>query len=258
MGEFLNGLVKDIFYDCSFASLYGDLMDFFTDREIVLVIRKALGMNMSQLAKKLDVSTTLVSSIEREKKNLTVTIKGRFVEKLGVNEDWIFHGEGDFFAEQTPNASKLNQAAAKAYQEISQPASGPIAAASSAIGISTKVMIRRLCQAYSAKNMKELAIDHLHISSNAISGWIKRNKIPEDQILKAIGEGKITPEQLLSNDEYVLIKKADLVEIYRKMYVGKDAKRPIMPYEIEEELNRQLKQREDKNKGNEGRDSELT
>jgi len=48
-----------------------------------------------------------------------------------------------------------------------------------------------------------------------VSGWIRRNKIPEDQILRVLKEGKITPEQLLSNDEYVLIRKDVLVEMVR-------------------------------------------
>ena len=217
-------------------------MVFLPDDKKVLIVRKALRLNQSQLAHQLKVSAALVSAIERSKKKLTDAVMNKFVENLGVSRDWIFDFEGGCFAEQTPNAKKLNEAAVNALEELAQPLAAPLSVASTAIGISTSEVIQRLCKAYSAKNLKDLATNHLHISPTAISGWIKRNKIPDEQILKAIGERRITPEQLLSNDEYVLVKRLHLCEIILKMYTFDFSSRRQTIDVIERELKSLLKE----------------
>ena len=212
----------------------------FKDDQKVLIIRKALGLNQAQLAKKLLVSPALISAIERGNKKLTDRVMDKFVGRLGVSRDWITDSEGNCFAEQTPKAEKLNEAVAITLEELGQKTNTAPSVAGIAIGISTGEVVKRLCQAYSAKNAKDLAINHLHISPTAISRWIKRNKIPDEQILKVIKDGKITPEQLLSNDEYILVKKYVLVGIIWDMYLGEAAKRPDSIIDIKLELERLL------------------
>ena len=214
----------------------------FTDDKKVLIIRKALGVNQSQLAQKLKVSTALINAVEKRGHKLSDQLKNKLVEKLGVNRDWLNNVVVDCFSKQTINAEKLNEAAAKALESLAQPPIAPLSTTGIAIGIGTAEVVQRLCQAYSAKNLKDLATNHLQISPATITGWIKRNKIPEEQIVKVIKEGIITPEQLLSNDEYVLVKKYDLVDIIREMYVGDHSTSPRSTNEIKTELERLLKE----------------
>ena len=216
-------------------------MPLITDGKKVLIVRKTLDMNQSQLAKKLVVSTALVSSIERGDNKFTDRIKDKFVESLGVNRTWITDSEGDVFSKLAPNFEKLNEIATRVLAELMQPPMAPLSTAGIAIGISTADVVQRLCLSYSAKNLKDLALNHLQVSPATISGWIKRERIPDDQILKVINEGVITPEQLLSNDEYVLVKKLDLVDIIREMYVGRMSP-PQTTSEIKSELERLLHQ----------------
>lgn len=65
----------------------------------VRTIRKTLGLNQTQFAKKIGISQRALSSIERETTNLTERNTREICRVFNVNEQWLRTGEGEMLVE---------------------------------------------------------------------------------------------------------------------------------------------------------------
>ena len=66
-----------------------------TPRERFIAAREALHLNQSQLARKINVSSQLVSQIENEKVNLSWQTARIIQAELGISAQWLLYGEGE-------------------------------------------------------------------------------------------------------------------------------------------------------------------
>ncbi len=66
-----------------------------TPRERFIAAREALHLNQSQLARKINVSSQLVSQIEKEKVNLSWQTARIIQAELGISAQWLLYGEGE-------------------------------------------------------------------------------------------------------------------------------------------------------------------
>lgn len=87
-------------------------METFGDR--LAKARGEAGLTQTQLAKKVGVSQTTVSDIERGR-NAGSGDAARFAETLGVNALWLSEGRGAMRAADTPRADRVRESASPAY-----------------------------------------------------------------------------------------------------------------------------------------------
>ena len=76
-----------------------------SQRERLQEVRKAFNINQSQLAKRIGVTSQLVSQIENERIPISFLTAKAIEAELGVNHEWLMTGEGDMMAVKR-NATK--------------------------------------------------------------------------------------------------------------------------------------------------------
>lgn len=76
-----------------------------SQRNRLLEVRKAFTLNQSQLAKRIGVTSQLISQIENEKIPISFLTAKAIEAELGVNHEWLITGEGDMMAVKR-NATK--------------------------------------------------------------------------------------------------------------------------------------------------------
>ena len=61
------------------------------------LLREELGLNQSEFAKKLNVTSAAISKIEKGKGNLTDRMMNDICREFMVNKEWLLNGTGDKF-----------------------------------------------------------------------------------------------------------------------------------------------------------------
>jgi len=209
------------------------------DGRKLLLLRKLLGYSQTTMSKQLKISSSQISAIERCEKPFAIGLKDLCVTKFGVRRAWIFDNIGEPFSEHKSPPPKVNMSTKGLILAAGLGPIAPTVAAAIALGIGTNEILNKIAKAYGAQNIKELAQKHFGVTPAAVSGWIKRNKIPEEYLVKAVVGGKITLEELLSNDEYVMIKKMDLMDVMKKVNEKADV-RNMKPSDLVEIFDEQL------------------
>lgn len=69
-----------------------------TTGERIRMIRKEKGMNQTEFAKEIAVSTTTVCQLETGRYNIARTTKKILCERFGISENWLDTGEGNMYA----------------------------------------------------------------------------------------------------------------------------------------------------------------
>ena len=205
----------------------------------MLMVRKLVGLTQADFGEKIGVSAAQISSIERGEKRFTKGLMEQVITRFGVRREWIEDGIGEPFSAEKPAPPPLSMTAKGALVAAGLGPFAPTAAAALAMGIATTEILKKIAKAYGAKSVKELATEHFGINQATASGWIKRNKIPEEYLAKAINDKKITLGEIFTNDEYVMIRKIDLMEIFKKMASYKDMQN-LKPSDLIDIFNRHL------------------
>lgn len=200
--------------------------------ETIAAIRKATGWTQTQLAHLLAVSNAQISAIENGKKNLSKRLVELLIYKVNVRREWIEEGKGEPFDETNPPPKPVLSRGAKAIATaaVLSPFT-PAVSAAIAIGIGASEIVKKLIDAYDVKNATELAHKILNTGQSTVASWIRRDKVPEGVIAEAINKTDLTLEELLSNEDYIYIKKIDLVETIKRMSLSGDLK-TMKPSEI--------------------------
>ena len=81
-----------------------------SQRNRLIEVRKAFNLNQSQLAKRIGVSSQLVSQIENEKIPISFLTAKAIEAELGVNHEWLITGEGDMMAVKRNAAKEVHLA----------------------------------------------------------------------------------------------------------------------------------------------------
>ena len=119
--QFMIGSVSLLRYLCNSQSderkEHNCDMETFGDR--LAKARGEAGLTQTQLAKKVGVSQTTVSDIERGR-NAGSGDAARFAETLGVNALWLSEGRGAMRGADTPRAGHVRESAAPTYARILQ------------------------------------------------------------------------------------------------------------------------------------------
>jgi DNA-binding XRE family transcriptional regulator len=194
-----------------------------SDSEKLLRIRSEIGASQAQLSEMTGINPSTVGRVENKKIPIDTEIEKSLVERLGVNPKFLSNeAEKPFKDGNKPESPPLTR---KQKGLLAAAGLGPVfpaAAASLAIGIGVHEILEKLCRGYGAANIKELATKHLHISPSAISGWINRGKIPEEQLDKAINNKVITLDELRAKTEYFVINKHDFPDLLRSVCAEKN------------------------------------
>ena len=165
----------------------------------------------------------MIVRVESGNRPITKDIAETLVENAGVNPKFLANEEETPFREGTkPAPPPLTR---KQKGLLAAAGLGPVfpaAAATIAVGIGVHEILEKLCRGYGAANVKELATKHLGISPSAVSGWIKRGRIPKEQLDKAVKNKAITHEDLHAQTEYFVINKHDFPDILRSFCAEKN------------------------------------
>ena len=207
-------------------------MSSLSSAEIIATIRKTTGWTQVQLGSQLALSGAQISAIENGKKHLSRRVIEILIHKLNVRQEWLEDGKGEPFDKNNPPPPPTLSRSAKAVATAA--VLGPFTPAVSAaiaIGVGANEIVNRLVDAYGARNATELAQNFFKTSQSTVASWVRRNRVPEEVIAKAIEETDLTLEDLLSNEDHVYIRKVDLVEIIRRMSEEKDL-RGLKPSEL--------------------------
>lgn len=199
---------------------------------IISTIRKTTGWTQAQLAHMLAVSCAQISMLESGKKVLSKRLIELLIYKVNVRREWIEEGKGEPFDETNPPPKPVLSRGAKAITTaaVLSPLT-PAVSAAIAIGIGASEIVKKLIDAYDVKNATELAQKILNTGQSTVASWIRRDKVPEGVIVEAINKTDLSLEELLSNEDYIYIKKIDLVEIIKRMSLSGDLK-TMKPSEI--------------------------
>ena len=74
-------------------------------KERMVQVREAFGVNQRQMAKRIGVSSQLISQVENEKIALSHLTAKAIEAEFGVNHDWLMTGEGEMVTKKK-NATK--------------------------------------------------------------------------------------------------------------------------------------------------------
>ena len=74
-------------------------------KERMLQVREAFGINQRQLAKRIGVTSQLISQVENEKIALSHLTAKAIEAEFGVDHDWLMTGEGEMLTKKK-NATK--------------------------------------------------------------------------------------------------------------------------------------------------------
>ena len=200
--------------------------------EIIRGIRLYAGWTQSQLAHQLAISVPQISAIEHGRINLSRRVIEILVHKLNVRRDWIETGEGEPFDKNTPPPPpQINRQTKVLATAIALTPFTPVISAGLAVGVGANEIINKIVDAYGARNPTDLAQRIFKTSQSTVASWIRRKRVPDEVVAKAIAETDLTLEDLLTTDGYVYIQQADLVEIIRRMAEEKDL-RGLKPSEL--------------------------
>jgi ribosome-binding protein aMBF1 (putative translation factor) len=203
-----------------------------SDAEVVVSIRNITGWTQSQLAQQLAVTRAQISFIENGKKNISKRLIEILVHKLNVRREWLEEGQGEPFDKNNPPPPPQMSRQSKVL--VTAAALGPFApgfSATLAVAVGANEIIDKLVDAYDVRNPTELAQKIFKTSQSTVASWVRRNKVPEKVIERAIEETDLTIEQILTDGEYVYIKKVDLVDIIKRMSTEADMK-DLRPSEL--------------------------
>jgi transcriptional regulator with XRE-family HTH domain len=65
-------------------------------------IRKALNLNQTDFGTRINLSQTTIGQYEKETRPLTERVISQLVSEFHINEEYLRHGTGDMFIDQTP------------------------------------------------------------------------------------------------------------------------------------------------------------
>ena len=65
-------------------------------------IRKALNLNQTDFGSRINLSQTTIGQYEKETRPLTERVISQLVSEFHINEEYLRHGTGDMFIDQTP------------------------------------------------------------------------------------------------------------------------------------------------------------
>jgi transcriptional regulator with XRE-family HTH domain len=212
------------------------------DAVIIKSLRRSTGWTQFQLAHQLAISLPMISEIENGKRGISRRVIEILVHKLNVRRDWIETGEGEPFDANNPppppgvvRQTKAIATTAPVFkaQEISTAFSG---------GGDIVELVNKLAKAYGARNHTDLAQRIFKTSQSTVASWIRRNRVPDEIVAKALAETSLTLEELLTDKDYIYIRKVDLVEIIENMSQEVENFRKLKPSEIIRLLEAQLQE----------------
>ncbi|SEH23888.1 helix-turn-helix domain-containing protein [Selenomonas sp. KH1T6] len=65
-------------------------------------IRKALALNQTDFGARINLSQTTIGQYEKETRPITERVISQLVSEFHINEEYLRHGTGDMFIDQTP------------------------------------------------------------------------------------------------------------------------------------------------------------
>ena len=65
-------------------------------------IRKTLNLNQTDFGARINLSQTTIGQYEKETRPLTERVISQLVSEFHINEEYLRHGTGDMFIDQTP------------------------------------------------------------------------------------------------------------------------------------------------------------
>lgn len=68
-------------------------------KDRIKMIRKNAGMTQEQFSKAIGISRNFLANVETSNRNLGKHVITEMCRKFGINENWVYTGEGDMYAD---------------------------------------------------------------------------------------------------------------------------------------------------------------
>ena len=191
-------------------------------------VRRTYGLTQKAFGARLAVTSSYISSLESGRKTPSKIILKLICYEFSVNAEWLESGKGDPFAvpgqnerfrqgqiEPPRKSSKVKGAHLLVTAAIHGPIM-PAVAAGLAIGVGASEIIDKMQKAYGARNVKDLADNHLNIDRTSMAHWVSKNNVPRKYLEKAVADTGHPLEFFFLQEEAIEAGHSLVVEFTRE------------------------------------------
>jgi transcriptional regulator with XRE-family HTH domain len=194
------------------------MTEFFNKNRALETVRREIGLTKVQFARELTVTKEHVSAIEAGIRVPSDMMMELIACKFLVRKEWLKTGEGNIFREELLQSNRdkddrkmtLSSKALVAAAVLGPVT--PVLSASIAVSVGAASILKRICDAYGAKNMNDLA-KKFDIDRSTITHWKSSNNIPKKYIDKTVEDTGVALTELLSDHEHKYLKTQTIISI---------------------------------------------
>lgn len=215
-------------------------------------IREFHDLTQKEFGIQLEVTPAHISSLESGRKIPSKMFLRLLSLQFHVNMGWLETGEGEPFIDKKMSESFKQEQKQKHSKAIASSlivvasVLGPVipaVAAGLAIGVGASEIIDKMKKAYGAKNVKDLADNHLKVDRTSMAHWVSKNNVPRKYLEKAVAETGQPLEFFLLQDEVVEESVRKILEFAREQ-IEEDRKSQIDLDSLEERFRRKFKMKQ--------------
>jgi transcriptional regulator with XRE-family HTH domain len=200
------------------------MAEIFNKNKALAIVRQEIGLTKVQFAKELMVTKEHISALEAGTRVPSDMMLELMACKFFVRKEWLKSGEGKIFREdllQSDREKDDQQVTLSSKALVAAAVLGPFApvlSASIAVSVGATTILKRICDAYGAKNSNELA-KKLDIDRSTITHWKSSNNIPKKYIDKTVADTGVSLTELFSDHEHKYLKTQTIISIIAEILV---------------------------------------
>jgi transcriptional regulator with XRE-family HTH domain len=200
------------------------MTEIFNKNKALAIVRQEIGLTKVQFAKELMVTKEHISALEAGTRDPSDMMLELIACKFFVRKEWLQTGEGKIFREdllQIDRDKDDRQMTFSSKALVAAAILGPVApvlSASIAVSVGATSILKKMSDAYRAKNSNELA-KKLDIDRSAITHWKSSNNIPKKYIDKTVADTGVSLTELLSNHEHKYLRTQTIISIIAEILV---------------------------------------
>lgn len=188
-------------------------------------IREFHDLTQKEFGTQLEVTPAHISSLESGRKIPSKMFLRLLSLQFHVHMNWLETGEGEPFTDKKISESFKQEQKQKHSKTIASSlivvasVLGPImpaVAAGLAIGVGASEIIDKMQKAYGARNVKDLADNHLNIDRTSMAHWVSKNNVPRKYLEKAVADTGKPLEFFLLQEEALEAGDSLIVEFTRE------------------------------------------
>ena len=215
-------------------------------------IREFHNLTQKEFGISLEVTPAHISSLESGHKIPSRMFLRLLSLRFHANMDWLETGEGEPFTEKKISESFKQEQKQKHSKTIASSlivvasVLGPVipaVAAGLAIGVGASEIIDKMQKAYGARNVKDLADNHLNVDRTSMAHWVSKNNVPRKYLEKAVAETGQPLEFFLLQEEVVEEGVRKILEFTREQ-IEEDRKSQIDLDSLEERFRRKFEMKQ--------------